>query len=1391
MWKYGTLVLFIFSVHEDFDIMVLLFSNLYIFYCLFCNTADYLIMLFSITYSLSKCTSKHPLMFYRLTSLFIYITVFDCCFSTNVLEADAYKTYMGGIVTQLQEYYPDSSFMVFNFKESQDKNTQISSILSEYDMKVMEYPWQYEGCPMLPLEVVNLFLQSCDSWISLADKKNVLLMHCERGGWPALAFMLAGLLLFRKQYTGEQKTLEMVYKQAPRELLYILTPLNPQPSQLRYLQYITKKNLGIDWPPKEAPLALDCVILRILPLVGGKGCRPVIRIYGHDPFSTAPNKSCKLLFSTSNAKNHGRYYRMDECQLAKIDVHFRVQGDIVLECIHLDDDNVNEDMLFRVVFHTAFIRGYVLMVGRDEVDLMWDARDQMPKDFKAEVLFVDADPLPSIITKDRVSADGSETTGSGSADEFFEVEEIFNNAVDFHDSEMDHTDLLEDNIPGFEAGLHSSQHHVEVDPSLQLKEDVNIKNTIVENIDLKPTTIKEGDMKSTIVKDVDLKSTKADMGDSDKVASSEVKTHDLVEEMEIIKDKEDNQRAKKVEPTCRKISKKEIPTGVRQAKPNAVSRWIPSNKGSFMNSMHVYYPYSRHMSAPPVLTPGKDSQLVDKKKVSKKQASCPPSLDVKRVTKTSDGSLELPKRLKKLEFKSAVPTSELLPPSPLPPGSLSNLSQLALASTQYDIGDTFLPPLATRDGSPAISLSQDPPLPPPASHSLGDGRQPSESVCQTTSTPLPPRVDEAISTLRSSSPTPHGPQSLPSMQVAPSLPDLPSMYEAPTPSKIPTPPMQGAPAPPQPPPPPSVYGTPCPSPPPPLASMHEASPPLSSGHVAISPVVPSAPPPPPPMQAVPPPLGGDVPPPPPPPGGAPPPPPLPGGAPPPPPLRGGPPPPPPPPGGAPPPPPLPGGAPPPPPLPGGAPPPPPPPGGAPPPPPPPGGAPPPPPPPGGARGPPPPPGAPGPPPPPGAPGPPGGPPPPPGRLGGGLGRGRGRGGPAVKKSNLKPLHWNKVARALQGSLWAELQGQCEPDFDISELETLFSNIAPKKAAPKATDKKATSSKPEKVQLIDLRRAYNTEIMLTKVKMPLPDMVDAVLAMDDALLDVDQVENILKFCPTKEEMEQLKNYTGDIDRLGKCEHFFLELMKVPRMESKLNAFLFKIQFKAQLADFKKSLDIVNSACDEVRKSHKFKEIVKRILYLGNTLNQGTARGAAVGFKLDSLLKLTDTRASNSRMTLMHYLCKVLASKSPTLLDFHEDLVSLEAATKIQLKTLAEEMQALTTGLKKVKQELDASANDGPVSEGFHKTLKEFVDNSEAEVTNVTNYYTVVGRNADALALYFGEDPSRCPFEQATLTLFNFVRLFNKCHEENLKQAELERKKAEKEAQMEKAGGKKSG
>lgn len=377
---------------------------------------------------------------------------------------------------------------------------------------------------------------------------------------------------------------------------------------------------------------------------------------------------------------------------------------------------------------------------------------------------------------------------------------------------------------------------------------------------------------------------------------------------------------------------------------------------------------------------------------------------------------------------------------------------------------------------------------------------------------------------------------------------------------------------------------------------------------------------------------------------------------------------------------------------------------------------------------------------------------------------------------------------MQGSLWAELQKQADADsnseFDVNELASLFT-IAPKtKGGSKSEGAgKSLGSKTDKIHLIDIRRANNTEIMLTKIKMPLSEMMSAALALDDSVLDSDMVENLIKFCPTKEEMELLKNYTGDKEGLGKCEQFFLELMKVPRVESKFRIFSFKIQFQSQIRDVRKNLQTVASACEELRGSEKLKVIMKNILLIGNTLNEGTPRGQAVGFRLDSILKLVETRATSSRTTLMHFLCKSLAGKSPELLDFHEDLGSLEAASKLQLKALAEEQQAVVKGLEKVEQELTASESDGPVSEVFRKTLKEFLDASGADVRSLSALYVEVGRSADALSLYFGEDPAKYPFEQVASTLLTFVGLFRKAHEENLKQIEAERKKALKEAEKE--------
>lgn len=243
--------------------------------------------------------------YFNLSGMF---AVFDSCFSTEVLPEGLYQLYLHEISNELHEEFPESSFLAFNFREG-ERRSQFSEILCEYDITVMDYPKQYEGCPLLPLSLVHHFLRLCESWLTLNNNQNVILLHCERGGWPILAFLLASILIYKKLHTGERKTLEIVYREAPKGLSQLLSPLNPYPSQLRYLQYISRRNLSEEWPPVERALSLDCLILRAIPNFDNKnGCRPIIRIYGRN-LTSKDGLLTQTLYSTPRRGRNIRHYR--------------------------------------------------------------------------------------------------------------------------------------------------------------------------------------------------------------------------------------------------------------------------------------------------------------------------------------------------------------------------------------------------------------------------------------------------------------------------------------------------------------------------------------------------------------------------------------------------------------------------------------------------------------------------------------------------------------------------------------------------------------------------------------------------------------------------------------------------------------------------------------------------------------------------------------------------------------------------------------------------------------------------------------------------------------------------------------------------------------------------
>eukprot|EP00475_Leptophrys_vorax_P028324 TRINITY_DN4091_c0_g1_i1.p1 TRINITY_DN4091_c0_g1~~TRINITY_DN4091_c0_g1_i1.p1 ORF type:complete len:986 (-),score=315.85 TRINITY_DN4091_c0_g1_i1:34-2922(-) len=447
------------------------------------------------------------------------------------------------------------------------------------------------------------------------------------------------------------------------------------------------------------------------------------------------------------------------------------------------------------------------------------------------------------------------------------------------------------------------------------------------------------------------------------------------------------------------------------------------------------------------------------------------------------------------------------------------------------------------------------------------------------------------------------------------------------------------------------------------------------------------------------------------------------------------------------------------PLPGGAPPPPPPPGGVPappPPPPPPGGIPlppPPPPPPGGIPAPPPAPGAPlppGVPPPPGAPGVPGAPPPP------GV-----KAGPVVREDppplgmkqkpvvkfktagvKMKQFHWGKIPnKNIDGTIWTGLADD-RVDLNAEELEAVFCQPVVKKK--QAEEEKEAKKKQEVVKLIDDKRSYNIDLSLARFKIQPEIIRDAILAMDEQMLNNERLPQIMKCAPTPEECETVKGYTGDPLLLGSTEKFFLALCDIPNLVARLDLWYYKICFDDTYRDLKNKLDLVTNATLEIRTSKRFRQVLEITLAIGNLLNTGTKVGSAFGFKLTALKQLNATKTLDNKSNLLEYIITHCETRNPTARQWIEDFKDVPDAMKVESKPFIGEVEKFAGMMAKVKAAI-APAEDDSKFDRFKPVMTRFFDAANPKVESLLRDVKDAEQACDKLAVQFGEQAGQTQWE----------------------------------------------
>lgn len=88
--------------------------------------------------------------------------------------------------------------------------------------------------------------------------------------------------------------------------------------------------------------------------------------------------------------------------------------------------------------------------------------------------------------------------------------------------------------------------------------------------------------------------------------------------------------------------------------------------------------------------------------------------------------------------------------------------------------------------------------------------------------------------------------------------------------------------------------------------------------------------------------------------------------------------------------------------------------------------------------------------------------------------------------------------------------------------------------------------------------------------------------------------------------------------------------VPRLRPRLNAILFRLQFGEQVENIKPEIVSVTAACEEVRKSENFSNLLEITLLVGNFMNAGSRNAGAFGFNISFLCKVSQrVRGGNRR------------------------------------------------------------------------------------------------------------------------------------------------------------------
>nr|XP_037845123.1 protein diaphanous homolog 2 [Chlorocebus sabaeus] len=354
--------------------------------------------------------------------------------------------------------------------------------------------------------------------------------------------------------------------------------------------------------------------------------------------------------------------------------------------------------------------------------------------------------------------------------------------------------------------------------------------------------------------------------------------------------------------------------------------------------------------------------------------------------------------------------------------------------------------------------------------------------------------------------------------------------------------------------------------------------------------------------------------------------------------------------------------------------------------------------------------------------------------------------------SMKRINWSKIepTELSENCFWLKVKEDKfeNPDLFAKLALNFATQMKVQKNAEALEEKKTgpTKKKVKELRILDPKTAQNLSIFLGSYRMPYEEIRNIILEVNEDLLSEALIQNLVKHLPEQKTLNELAELKNEYDDLCEPEQFGVVMSSVKMLQPRLSSILFKLTFEEHVNNIKPSIIAVTLACEELKKSESFNRLLELVLLVGNYMNSGSRNAQSLGFKINFLCKIRDTKSVDQKTTLMHFIADICEENYRDILKFPEELEHVESASKGNC----------TVGSCSLTK-----------SYSFTKSAREQYEKLSTMHNNMMKLYENLGE-------YFIFDSKTVSIEEFFGDLNNFRTLFLEAVRENNKRREMEEK-----------------